>query len=169
MSDLDLDAIRERVYGPSDHEMSVDLRALVDEVARLQGELVEARAAKERPMPSAVERARELLAGISRAPWGVYRQVEGDHKTIVGYGVTYNPADAFDCSSLTCGHLAEPDAEFIAAAPTLVLELVQEVEEAREILRELVYTWILGTDCYKHLPDEPVKRARAVLGKDSDS
>ncbi|WP_185292747.1 hypothetical protein [Mycolicibacterium litorale] len=65
-----------------------------------------------------VERAKAVLEGVTEGPW----ELIGGGEYVTGVSICVAPDD---------GGVTGPDAEFIAAARTLVPELVAEVERLR--------------------------------------
>lgn len=78
-------------------------------------------------MSDVVQRARELLAGITPGPW---RMGNRRHPDVVHTksGCLWHPELGF------INH--RPDGEFIAAAPQLVAELADKLAEVRQIIAD---------------------------------
>lgn len=84
-------------------------------------------------MSDIVTRARELLAGITPGPW--IAEYSGEQGNCV------IPADAQSTREAVCVtrlYHQQADAEFIAAAPQLVVDLAARIEAAESLLRALV-------------------------------
>lgn len=99
------------------------------------------------PVSDVVERARELLAGITPWPWFmdivpkprgrifVGNRADGRHHGL--WEIIYVDGDDLRDLNDKAAHKATANAEFIAAAPELVSELTAQVKQLRREIRSM--------------------------------
>jgi len=97
-----------------------------------------------------ITRAETLLEGVTPGPWewhSKYRRMDGESYAEVLYpGNVKCMSHCYGGSSTIDGDNLDKDAEFIAAARTLVPELLAEVKRLREQLDGLHEEWGLQYD-----------------------